>query len=89
MFLGENESMTERKLILIQAFPKFNLIGTDNLVRRESNGIYFEHAQSRRSFELRLIGLDGDTKYRSNEIVPPQRIYELIDAMPMRKESMN
>lgn len=36
-------------------------------------------------FALRLVGKDGAVKFRSDEVVTPTDIFELIDQMPMRK----
>ena len=35
-----------------------------------------------------LVGKDGGVKFRSERPVPPQQIFDLIDAMPMRQQEM-
>lgn len=39
-------------------------------------------------FTFLLIGRDGGEKLRSNEIVKAEKLFGLIDAMPMRKEEV-
>jgi hypothetical protein len=39
-------------------------------------------------FTLILVGKDGGVKFRSNEQVSLEEIFELIDSMPMRKNEM-
>jgi hypothetical protein len=36
-------------------------------------------------FQIKLIGLDGTVKQTSLEILMPQDIFEIIDAMPLRQ----
>lgn len=44
-----------------------------------------EHFQ----FEMLLIGLDGNVKLRArNKVTGPEKIFELIDAMPMRRREL-
>ena len=85
LFVNETEQIDERKILILQAFPKYYLIGYDNQVRRDSEEIYFEFSRPNQSFELLLFGLDGQIKFRSNELVTPQKIYAIIDSMPMRQ----
>jgi hypothetical protein len=40
------------------------------------------------SFEVLLVGKDGGVKFRSSEVVSPEEIFRLVDAMPMRREEM-
>jgi hypothetical protein len=35
-----------------------------------------------------LVGKDGGEKFRADGPVPPQRLFTLIDAMPMRQDEM-
>ena len=39
-------------------------------------------------FALLLVGKDGSVKLRSEEVVPSEDIFALIDQMPMRKREM-
>ena len=42
----------------------------------------------REAFEVLLIGLDGGVKLRQTEIVTIEKLFNTIDAMPMRQREM-
>ncbi len=39
-------------------------------------------------FQVLLVGKDGGVKFRSRNVVSPQEIFRLVDAMPMRRDEM-
>ena len=43
---------------------------------------------AKNKYALVLIGKDGGEKYRSFSVVTKQKLYSIIDAMPMRKYEM-
>lgn len=54
-----------------------------------------ESAAARRRFSVEegvfaavLVGRDGGEKFRSAEPVPPEKLFDLIDAMPMRRREI-
>ena len=89
LFSEDVEEMKERKLILLQVFPEFYLMGGDSAIRRTSAEVYFDYKSVKKNFELVLIGLDGDEKMRRTELIRPDDLYAIIDAMPMRRQEMN
>jgi len=40
------------------------------------------------SFAAVLVGRDGGEKHRSSEPIVPEKLFEIIDAMPMRRREM-
>ncbi len=44
--------------------------------------------RSHKTFSVHLIGKDGGEKYTSDKPVTLQKLYFIIDAMPMRKDEM-
>jgi Domain of unknown function (DUF4174) len=56
----------------------------------KSRGVRFfdKYQVSKNDFTLLLIGKDGFVKLRSKEVMTAERIYALVDAMPMRKDEM-
>ena len=89
LFSQDAEEMKDRKLILLQVFPEFYLMGGESAIRRNSAEVYFDYKSAKKSFELILIGLDGDEKMRRAELIRPEDLYAIIDAMPMRRYEMN
>jgi len=84
-FLFHKNELQERKLVLFhldgnklkQIFPEEQVFSVRDI------GIEFNHA-----FEIILIGLDGGIKKRWTSVVKPQKIFDLIDSMPMRRAEM-
>ena len=54
------------------------------LVKNESN-LWVKYKIPAGSFALLLIGKDGTEKFRSDQPVTTEKIFAIIDAMPMRK----
>ena len=88
LFSNDAEEVKERKLLVYQVFPEFYLMGGDSAIRRSSGEIYFDYKSAKKSFELILIGLDGDEKMRRTELIRPEDLYAIIDSMPMRRYEM-
>jgi len=42
-----------------------------------------------KDFEVILIGLDGSIKLRQNKILKMSKLFDVIDAMPMRRREIN
>jgi hypothetical protein len=86
LFEGQKAAFADRDLVLLEA------IGDQPVQMKEGA----ETAASLREryrvapdeFTLLLLGKDGGEKFRSAAPVPPEKIYGIIDAMPMRKSEM-
>lgn len=89
LFVNDSLALKERKLLLLQVFPTYYLLGSDNVVRRQSGEVYFDYRTEKKPFEVILIGLDGNEKFRKSEVAIPSDIYALIDGMPMRRYEKN
>ncbi|NNE28482.1 MAG: DUF4174 domain-containing protein [Saprospiraceae bacterium] len=80
IFRGNESGFKERKLKVLE------LIGTEfdpklEIYKSNSN----ESQRMKSPFEFVLIGLDGTIKMRSNDPVEMNRLFQLIDSMPMRR----
>ena len=82
----EPKELSERKLILIQAQKnQYKTIFPENS-EWVSSSLTNELKISRKTkFEVFLLGLDGGIKLRQQEIVQTEKLFSLIDGMPMRK----
>jgi len=82
----ELNKLSKRKLILIQAqknqyktiFPENSEWVSSSLTNELKISVETE-------FEVFLLGLDGGIKLRQQEIVQTEKLFSLIDGMPMRK----
>ena len=84
----EFKEFMERKLVMIHSLP-----GKQKELLPESSGwqdsnLYQNMKESKLDYEVILIGLDGGVKLRQNEILETEKLFDLIDSMPMRKAEM-
>ncbi|WP_166435190.1 DUF4174 domain-containing protein [Christiangramia sabulilitoris] len=88
-FEATGKELQERKLVIIHALPnKFRSL-IPNETGWQDFGLYYEMKKSKEDFEIILIGLDGGVKLRQSEILGTDKLFGLIDSMPMRRAEMN
>lgn len=86
LLMEESNKLSERKLVVIQATKdRYKTIFPENS-EWVSSSLKDELKISRKTeFEVFLLGLDGGIKLRQQEIVQTEKLFSLIDGMPMRK----
>ena len=76
------EALKERKLLVYQIFPDNYLLGK----KREKSTLFFEQfMKDKETFRVVLIGLDGGIKYSQTEVLSRDKLFDIIDSMPMRQ----
>ena len=75
LFNKEDVGMKERQLKII--------------VVKKGESLSRKYAVKQGEFTVILIGKDGSEKFRTNEIFTTEKLFSLIDAMPMRQAEMN
>jgi len=83
-FKANEKGMNERSLIVYhlksyeyeQVMPKGNV--------QKSTNLFEKYKQANVSFELILIGLDGGIKLRQRDFLSCEKLFAIIDSMPMR-----
>jgi hypothetical protein len=82
--------LEERKLEIIQLTPEQVRYGvSDNTTWKNRKGQLYEGFQSTDStFEAILVGLDGGEKLRDQQPFTLERLFAVIDAMPMRRSEL-
>lgn len=86
---SHEKGLKERKLLIYHIEPRryrIGLNGSDNWV--ESEKLYQEFGHSDKAFKVILIGLDGGIKLEQNEFLSADKLFSIIDAMPMRKNEI-
>lgn len=81
--------MPERDMVLIEVVGE----GKVWIDGKEQEGVQGKQLREQfaiapDAFTILLIGKDGTEKYRSKTAVPLEKIYALIDQMPMRQQEM-
>jgi hypothetical protein len=88
-FSNHIKGLEERKLLVYQISPKAFRIGLDLKSKwQASETRYQEHTMTNNPFEIILIGLDGAVKLRQTEILTSEKLFSIIDAMPMRQSEI-
>ncbi|WP_047548050.1 DUF4174 domain-containing protein [Psychroserpens sp. Hel_I_66] len=78
--------LKERKLIIYQVIPQQHKTGFDNDDHWiTSSNLYQDFKTKDKPFEIILIGLDGGDKLRQHTVLTTEKLFSIIDAMPMRR----
>lgn len=91
IFQKEEEGLRERRLVVYRISPTTWRKGLSSSAEARvtgSSNLYQRFNPDKKSFQLVLIGLDGGTKWRVDEVVSCADIFALIDGMPMRRAEM-
>jgi hypothetical protein len=79
--------LKERKIVVYKILPSlFNFNFEDNW---QSSSKYFKKFNPNKTkFKVMLIGLDGGIKLEQAKILSTEKLFVLIDGMPMRKREI-
>lgn len=78
----------ERKLIIYTVTPHQYALGLSKNTTKawlNSSKFYKEMYTKDATFEVILIGMDGTEKLRQTEVLTSDKLFALIDGMPMRR----
>lgn len=81
--MAEKQKLAERKMVMYKCVS-----GQCEFYSGLNQKIFFKIKDTGSDFSTVLIGLDGGEKYRSKKVVKPKVFFDLIDAMPMRRQEM-
>ncbi len=87
-FTKDLTGLEERKLIIYQVMPEEYKIILNGDTTKQSSKLYKTYKKTEKGFEVLLLGLDGGIKHRQSELLPLEKLYAIIDAMPMRRSEM-
>jgi hypothetical protein len=80
--------LTERKLIVYKVNPLMYQKGIESTSWISSKTLYSEYKKKDTKLEIILIGLDGGVKLRQTELLSTDKLFTLIDGMPMRRQEL-
>lgn len=83
----DKKGIEERKLIVYQ-FVKNSFTTNFNQNWFPIKKLPKKHHSKIKNFEVVLVGLDGGIKLRQTKIVSLEKLFALIDGMPMRKREL-
>ena len=92
-FKSSDKGLKERKLVLYKIRKdEFSLIDFANKDLNYSGKIkrswIANLLDGTNDFEVLLIGLDGGVKLQQTEVLTKEKLYSIIDSMPMRKNEI-
>jgi hypothetical protein len=88
-FNKNRKGLTERKLIVFQIQKDGYLVGLEaNTKFHKTSGLYESYIKDHSPYEIILIGLDGGIKLRQKELLSLDKLFAIIDGMPMRRAEM-
>lgn len=76
------KELTERKLVVYQF--------SENQYKTDFNTVWFlsNFKKASEEFKVILIGLDGDVKLKQKTILTTEKLFAIIDGMPIRKNEL-
>ena len=87
-FKEDQKGLDERKLIVYKVVSlDGKLLGNgDNWINNQE--IFNKYKKTRGVTEIVLLGLDGDVKLRQSKHLSLEKLFTIIDGMPMRKSEI-
>ncbi len=80
------KDLEERKLLVYQVFKHKMKLGLAKDAKwTAATNLYKKYDKEDSPFEFYLIGLDGKIKLQDNKCISIDKILDIIDSMPMRK----
>jgi hypothetical protein len=82
------KGLQERKLVIYKVLPEEFSEGIENEAWISNSKFYANHKKTEEDLEIILIGLDGGVKLRQTKLLTLEKLFALIDGMPMRKAEL-
>lgn len=86
-FQREAAALEDRDLLIYRISPGV-VYGPEDQQEKNAAWFYEYYRVGKDEFNVILIGKDGGEKLRSEELIAPGKIFDLIDTMPMRRAEM-
>lgn len=85
-FDGKSAGLKERKLIIYQVLPNsYRILNSGNKEWISGSELYQKYNTKSYDFRVVLIGLDGEEKLQQDEVLTTEKLFSVIDSMPMRR----
>ncbi|PIV97314.1 MAG: hypothetical protein COZ16_06205 [Flavobacteriaceae bacterium CG_4_10_14_3_um_filter_31_253] len=81
------KELLERKIIIYSFTKKSYKLNFDNNWKK-SEELFSSFIPKKDVFTIRLIGLDGGIKLEQNRVLSSEKLFTVIDGMPMRKNEI-
>lgn len=88
LLAGQDDPLQERDLLVIQVIPGHAVFINGEKTDYQPAQFMKHFMVDKLGFYVVLIGKDGGKKLETTSVLEIQRIYDTIDAMPMRQREM-
>lgn len=86
---ADGKALEERKLVIYKITPTQFKVGLDEEGKwKQGDDLYSKYKTTNSDVEVKLIGLDGGVKLDEKEFVSREKLFSVIDAMPMRRNEI-
>lgn len=85
---GYEAGFEDRDLLMVRVFTDGGDAGGSQVSSGEAAGVRESYGIEEGRFAVLLLGKDGTEKFRSEEPVIAEALFDRIDAMPMRRREM-
>ncbi|MDB2385265.1 DUF4174 domain-containing protein [Polaribacter sp.] len=83
----ENKGLQERKLVVYTIFKHFYQYNFQSK-KYQATELYNQFNTENVDFKVILLGLDGGKKLSQKELLSTEKLFTIIDGMPMRRNEM-
>ena len=88
LFQNQEPELQDRDLFIYQISPTGVKNPDGQTDHKTAKWFYDRYGISKNTFQVLLIGKDGGEKLRADNPIAPEKIFALIDTMPMRRAEM-
>lgn len=86
---GDEPGLKDRDMKIFNLFAEEgSFVGDQPLMTSEAETLYQQYEIAFDEFAVMLIGKDGTEKLRQHSVLATQKLFAVIDAMPMRRREM-
>ena len=85
--ISKERDLKERKLIIYK-FTKSKFSTDFNSNWESSTKLFEKYINKKDAFKILLIGLDGGIKLEQTKVLSAEKLFAIIDGMPMRKREI-
>lgn len=85
VLLKDKDGLEERKLVIYKVLPTKFIEGIENQTWIKNKKFFTEIKKKEADLEIILVGLDGGVKLRQTDNISLDKLFTLIDGMPMRR----
>lgn len=80
----ESNGLQERKLVVYSIFKTYYTYNFQSK-KQKSTDLYHQFNPKNQKFKIVIIGLDGGVKLNQTDFLSVEKLFTLIDGMPMRR----